>query len=83
MFRNESFWILESPIYYTIDGNLFGIYAYYPCKKGVKVEALIYNASASHTDLLAALIIGIEKISGRRFPLLFNHLLSMARWSID
>ena len=83
IFYDGNSWIFESPIYYTNDGTLLDIYAYYPYENGAKAEALVYNASVSPADLLAASTLGIEKISARAVPLLFKHLLSMVHLSID
>ena len=70
-------WTLEAPIYYSNDGKVLDIYAYYPYKQGTKALALEYNAAANMTDLLAASAFGIEKTNGQSVPLLFEHLLAM------
>ena len=70
-------WALQTPLYYTNDGTLLDIYAYYPYTEGADAAALTYNAAEHMVDLLAASALGIEKTDGQPVPLLFGHLLSM------
>ena len=78
-------WNSESPIYYTNDGTLLDIYAYYPYIEGAKADALSYDASTvMGTPPLAVSLIGIEKINTSwAIPVLFNQLLSSVHLSID
>ena len=82
MTYNGGSWQLESPIYYTDDGTLLDIYAYYPYQEGATATALKYDASAEMVDLLAVSVPGISKESPT-IPLMFSHLLSLLHISID
>jgi len=77
-------WISESPIYFTNDGTLLDIYAYYPYSAGAKAGAISYNASSGMANFLAVSAIGIEKINTFwAIPILFNNVLSMVHLSIN
>ena len=80
---DEGQWLLESPLYYTNDGTVLDIYAYYPYREGADATAIEYDASANMTDLLSASATGIGKSAGQPVPLLFEHLLAMIHLTIE
>ena len=82
MTYDGSSWQLESPIYYSDDGTLLDIYAYYPYQEGAMATALKYDAHTEMVDLLSASALGIKK-EAKTTPLIFSHLLSLLHISID
>ena len=75
-------WILETPLYYSNDGSLLDIYAYYPYTSEAQAQALNYDASTQMADFLIASAKGIEKQKGQAVPLRFKHTLALIHLTI-
>ena len=79
----EGQWVLETPLYYTNDGTVLDLYAYYPYTVGTDVTALEYYAALRMVDLLVASTLGVDRSSGQPVRLLFEHLLAMVHLTVS
>ena len=79
----EGRWVFQTPLYYTNDGTVLDLYAYYPYTAGADITALTYNAGLRMADLMVASALGVDRGSGQPVRLLFEHLLAMVHLTVS